>query len=121
MANRFSGTDPSEFDVGGDQRDELFDVLSNPRRRFILYLLQTAEMPVSVGELTTELTAWESQRQVPDYSADDRAAIEIPLEHNHLPKMAEAGLIDYDDTQQQVTLADRTDEVRAHLQTMASD
>ena len=115
------GTDLSDFDVGGDQQDKLFDVLSNPHRRATLHLLQTAEMPVSVEELTTELVAWDAQRPVSDRSGAERNSIKISLVHNHLPKMAEARLIRYDDTRQTVILAGQTDEVQAHLQTMASN
>lgn len=115
MENRATETDPSEFDVGGDQRDELFDVLSNQRRRVLLYSLQAAELPISVDELTTELVAWEARQSVPDRSCDDRDAIEISLLHNHLPKMAEAGLVKYDDTERRVLFANQTDELQAHL------
>ena len=121
MAHGFSGANVTEFDVGGDRQDEFFDVLSDSRRRFMLAFLQSAEMPVSVEELATELVAGEAQQPVPDRSDADRDAIEISLMHNHLPKMAEAGLIRYDDTRRTVTLADRTDEVRAHFQLLASD
>lgn len=121
MTNQFSEADQSQFDVGGDRQDELFDVLSNSRRRFVLHDLQTAEMPVQVGELTTGIVTWETQRPVPDHSGTKSDAVEVSLVHHHLPKMAQAGLVRYDDARQTVTLADRTDEVRAHLQTMASD
>ena len=121
MVNRFPETNLSEFDVGGDRQDELFDVLSNRRRRLMLRSLETAEKPVSVGELAMELVAWESGQPVLDRSGDEREAIEISLVHNHLPKMAEAGFVKYDDAQQGVTLAGRTDELQIHLQTRTSD
>lgn len=121
MTNRLSETDLTGFDTGGDGRDELFDVLSHPHRRFILHALQTTNVAVPVDELTTELVAWEARRPVADRSGDGRDGIRISLLHSHLPKMARAGLIRYDETQQTVTLADRTDEVRAHLHPMADD
>ncbi|WP_148225339.1 DUF7344 domain-containing protein [Haloterrigena turkmenica] len=120
MANRVSETDVSEFDAGGDQQDKLFDVLSNQRRRVLLYSLQASQMPVSVGELATKLATWEAQQPLSDRSGDDRTTIEISLVHNHLPKMAEAALIKYDDTERSVALANQTDELWAHLQTMRS-
>ena len=120
MARKFSRASVSKFDVGGDRQDELFDVLSNSRRRFMLASLQSTEMPISVEELTTELNAWEVQQAVPGRSGADRNGIKISLMHVHLPKMAGAGLIRYDDTRQTISRADRTDEVRAHLQSLAS-
>lgn len=68
MANRVSETDVSEFDAGGDQQDKLFDVLSNQRRRVLLYSLQASQMPVSVGELATKLATWEAQQPLSDRS-----------------------------------------------------
>jgi predicted transcriptional regulator len=120
MANRASETDLSEFDAGGDRKDELFDVLSDQRRRVLLYSLQTSQMPVSVGELATKLATWEATRSLSDRSSDDRTTVETSLVHTHLPKMAEAELIEYDETERRVTLANRTDELRAHLRTMTS-
>ena len=121
MERDLSEANSSEFDVGGDREDEIFDVLSNSRRRFVLASLEGVEIPVSVEELTREVVAWEAQRSVPGRSDADRNAIEISLMHNHLPKMAEAGLIRYDDTRRTVALVNQNDEVRAHLQPLASD
>ena len=120
MGTQFSGTNLSEFDAGGDGQDDLFNTLSHPRRRFMFHLLQTAETPVGVEELTTELVAWEAQRSTPNRSNGSRDAIETSLVHNHLPMMDQAGLVMYDVTGQTVALGNRADEVRAHLQTMAS-
>lgn len=116
MDNTFSDRNSLEFDVGGDQQDQLFDVLSHPRRRFVLDTLLTVETPVEMRTLATELVEWEAS--APDRSDNDREAVEISLVHNHLPRMAAADFIEYDATERTITLADRTDEVRAHLQTM---
>lgn len=120
MTSQVLGLGLSEFDVGGDQQDELFDVLSNQRRRVLLCSLQGAETPVSVEELTTKLVRWQAQQPLPNRSGDERDAIKISLVHNHLPRMAEAELIKYNATQEKVLLANETGELRAHLQTMAS-
>lgn len=120
MGTQSPGTNLSEFDAGGNRQDDLFNTLSHPRRRFLLHLLQTAETPVGVEELTTKLATWETQRSAPNRSGVNRDAIETSLVHNHLPMMAQAGLVMYDITGQTVALGDRTNEVRAHLQTMAS-
>lgn len=121
MANQPSERDGSDTDLGDDRHNELFDVLSDPRRRFVLHTLRGAETPVPVAELAVDLVTWESQRSAPDRSGDGRDAVEVALVHIHLPKMAEAGLVRYDETQQTVSLADRGDEVRTHLQTVAGD
>lgn len=118
MADKFSKTNTDGFKVGGDQQDELFNVLSHPRRRFTLQYLRTVETSLPVSELTTELGAWEDRRTGRSQSRDEQDTIEVSLVHNHLPKMDHAGVVEYDATRQRVTLADGTDEVDAHLQAM---
>lgn len=119
MTNELSERDPSEFDVGDDRRDQLFDVLSHPYRRFVLDNLLSVEMPVPVRELSADLAEWETSAS--DRSGEKRSTIEISLVHNHLPKMAEAEFIEYDAERQTVVLANRSDEVRPHLHAMRTD
>ncbi|MFC7009750.1 DUF7344 domain-containing protein [Halalkalicoccus salilacus] len=122
MSNKLPEPNHSEFDVGGDQQNGLFDVLSHSHRRFVLQYLQTADTPLSVNEVATELVAWKNPLAAADQLSDGRATlVEISLVHSHLPKMAEVGLIRYDETRQTVTLGDRTEEVQAHLQAMRID
>ncbi|WP_224268678.1 helix-turn-helix domain-containing protein [Haloprofundus salinisoli] len=120
MDNQQTGTDLSGFDVGDNRQNQLFDVLSHPHRRFILHYLQSAETPLPVKKLMSELVAWEIQRPETDPMDDEKKAIKIALVHNHLPKIAQAGLIRYDDARQSVTITDRTKEGEAHLETMKS-
>lgn len=120
MGNQYAEMDLSEFNGGDGEQDNLFTALSDPRRRYVLYFLQTAETTVSVEELSRELVAWDAQRPAPERSGDERESIEMSLIHHHLPQMAQAGLITYDVTERTVTLADRADEVRAHLQIMTN-
>ena len=120
MTDQLSETDQTQFEVDGDRHDELFDALSNSRRRFTLQHLQTAETPLPVGELATELQSWESNQTVSAGGGADQDTIEISLLHSHLPKMAEAGLVSYDATRQMVALGDRTEEVQSHLQAMTA-
>lgn len=122
MSNQLPETNLSEFDVGGDRQDELFDVLSHSHRRFILQYLQTADTPLPVDEVTAGIVAWKNTLVSADQVGESKAAlVEISLLHSHLPKMAETGFIRYDKTRQTVTLGDRTEEVRAHLQAIRID
>lgn len=72
--------------------DDVFDVLSNARRRSVITYLHDAD---DVVELT-ELVDWIRTRE-PDRSEEDhREAVAIALHHVHLPKLAASGVIDYD-------------------------
>lgn len=118
MIDQVADADLSEFDAGGDRKNELFDVLSNPRRRCLLHALQTAETPVSVRKLTAEVVAREAQRTASERSDDEWTAIETSLVHSHLPKMSNSGFVKYDENRGTVANTGRTAEAWEHLQTM---
>ncbi len=92
----------------------IFEALSDPYHRQLL---------VAMLKKNTQDADDVDPLGVADYSAKDIdfLKIKMSLVHTHLSKMDEACLIRYNDTRQTVRLADQTDEVRAHLQTMASD
>ena len=121
MQDGISGTGTTEFEVGGDHQDQLFMVLSHPHRRFTLQYLHTVDTPLSVDELSAELAAWEDQRTDGTESRAERATIKVSLMHNHVPKMVDAEVVDYDATWQTMTLADGADEVHPHLQALTTE
>jgi predicted transcriptional regulator len=111
----------ADVDVGGDRHDVLFDVLSNARRRFVLAALLTADRSLSHSELATDVVRWETEMASTTGTPTERRDVEISLVHSHLPKMADAGVIDYDPDAGTVRLDGRADRVRTHLQAVASD
>lgn len=121
MANGFSGTGLSECSGSDDQRDELYDVLSDSTRRFALRYLRSVEGTVPLEELTTELVARQVDRPVSDRTLADRDAVEVALHHQHLPKMDAAGFLDYDSDGGTITATDRTEEARTALRTGSDD
>lgn len=66
--------------------DTLFDVLSDQRRRRLLYALVEAET-TTVADLT---------ETVSERVAAGRTELGLAFHHVHLPKLAAAGLIDYE-------------------------
>ncbi|WP_226013525.1 DUF7344 domain-containing protein [Halomicrobium salinisoli] len=120
MVNHPPKASPSESTVGGQRQDELFDVLSDRRRRSVLDALRDAETPVPVAALAADLATDEPRGSGSGSTEEQGEAIRVSLVHRHLPKMAATGFVSYDDTRQTVSLADRTDEVRTHLQAMTT-
>lgn len=79
--------------------DALFGLLANRRRRYVLYCLSDA----GDTDLSTDRVAeavLEREREwdaAPSTAGRDREdAIRTELHHEHLPHLADAGLIDYD-------------------------
>ncbi len=74
----------------------LFEVLSNQRRRFAVYAMSGTQ-EVSLGSLAEQIAAWENEQPVDAVSSAERKRVYTALQQSHLPKLAEAGLIEYDD------------------------
>lgn len=75
--------------------DTLLEHVANPRRRTILHRLRAnGDDAVALDELTETIATDGGTAQVRHAPGDTRAAVE--LHHTHLPKLADAGLIEYD-------------------------
>lgn len=83
--------------VGGDRSsiDEYLSLLSDRRRRDVLYCLSEAEV-TSVESLATTIAAREASVPPERLSSDDRERVRVDLYHVHLPKLSDRGLIEYD-------------------------
>ena len=75
---------------------DLFDVLSNRRRRYVVYLLKRATGPVELGTVATRIAAWENGREPSAVTGAERKRVYTSLQQVHLPKMDEFGAIRFD-------------------------
>lgn len=75
--------------------EEVFDVLSHRRRRFALhYLVQKGE--TELGDLAEYVAAWENEKDVQEITASERKHAYSALQQSHLPRMDEAGVVEFD-------------------------
>jgi len=75
--------------------DQFYQVLaSSHRRRLLYYLLENEESTLS--ELTSVLSGWELTPAKPMQTSADRSEIRLYLRHNHLPRLDDADLVEYD-------------------------
>lgn len=92
-----------------------FDVLSDKRSRFALYLLEDRGGTIAVDELTARFADWE--RETTDgVSEDIEEGIYLRLHHVTLPKLAGFGLVIYDPDSGAVTLSERCDRLQPYLE-----
>jgi hypothetical protein len=89
--------------AGSSVRDELPSLLTNRRRRYVLYCLKTSEMPMTLANLADGLVRRETDAS-PTAVQDERERIYVSLYHTHLPKLAEADLVSFDTDQNLVDL-----------------
>lgn len=105
----------SQPDRDALSQDVVFDLLSSPRRRFVLYYLNQVEGEVEIGELADEVAAWENDTAVDDLTSQQRKRVYVSLYQTHVPKMEDAGIIEYDSDSGTVALADQADDISAYL------
>lgn len=85
-------------------RRDLYDALATSHRRRLLYhVLETGES--TVEELATVLSGWEVATTDTMHTGEDRSKLRLHLVHNHLPRLADRGLILYDPETGSVELA----------------
>lgn len=93
-------------DVTAEQTNRLFNILADRRRRYVLQRLQTADQPISLEELVADISAWEETPPPKTTLTDKVDEVTVSLQHCHLPKLADAGLIEYDRTAENVAYTD---------------
>lgn len=99
--------EPEPAQVGSArERDQVYRALADERRRGVLAILENADAPLAVADLALEIARREHDDGVSDESYETAEQLRISLYHCHLPKLADAGLVDYDTDRQLVTLSD---------------
>jgi len=118
-----TATFDADFDDGGASAsvtetsvsvDDLFDVLARPANRYVLTYLLQSEEPVYAHELVDYIL---DQTDAPDGLSDReyRGQIDSRLLHASLPKLEDAGLIDFDERRQRIIETDETAAVLPYL------
>jgi hypothetical protein len=85
--------DPEEDRV---HMDQIFGILSNQRRRYVLTYLTMTEGTVTLSDLAERIAAWECEKDIDGLNSQERKRVYVSLYQGHLPKMADAGAIAYD-------------------------
>ena len=97
----------------------MFDVLSNRRRRYALtHLKRRADHRASLAELSRRVAAWEQGADPEELTYEDRKSAHTSLSQFHLPKMREAGLVEFDPEDGVVGLTDTGADVDVSLETV---
>lgn len=88
-----------------------FDLLSNARRRGVLYAV-SRDGSATVAELAERIAAWQDGHHSPE-------EVRTSLVHAHLPKLADAGVVDYDHDQGVVEPTEDADDLEPYLEKTA--
>jgi hypothetical protein len=97
-------------------RNEVFDILSNQRRRHALHFLkQRNDGEAELRELSTQVAAWENGKPAEGVTSDERRRVYTSLQQFHLPKLDRNGIVEYDDRRGSVELAGEATDLDVYL------
>ncbi|MFB6134359.1 MAG: hypothetical protein ABEJ55_05170 [Halanaeroarchaeum sp.] len=80
----------------GPNEDDLFEVLSNRRRRYAVHAIKQEGEAVELGDIAERVASWEYDVAEAELSYDERKRVYTALQQSHLPKMDDAGIVAYD-------------------------
>lgn len=102
-------------------RDDVFDILSNHRRRYALHTLKRHGGAVSIGDLAERIAAWENGVSRAELDAAERKRVYTALQQFHLPKMDTTGIVEFDDARGVVSLTEAAETLEVYLDVVAED
>jgi len=102
-----------EYTLADEPADDVsaaFDLLSDARRRGVLYAAERGEQ-TTVEELAERISTWLSDGE----GARRDSSVRLSLIHTHLPKLADAGVVEYDRERGTVELAGGATDLEPYL------
>jgi hypothetical protein len=97
-------------------KGEIFDVLQNQRRRYVLEYLERFDEPVALSDLAVQVAAWEYHTPVEEVTNDQKKRVYTTLQQTHLEKMEEAGIVEYDPEENLIRRTPHTEELTVYLE-----
>lgn len=83
-------------DSGALEVDAVFDVLGDRRRRHVISCLLEEDRAIALWDLARIVAHRESDRPGGEIDRESVAKIQTSLYHVHVPKLAAAGVVEYD-------------------------
>lgn len=100
-------------------RGEIFDLLSNHRRRYTIHYCKREECPVTLSDLAEQVAAWEQDKDICEITSAERKRVYTSLQQTHLPTLDDAGMIHYENGE--IELTERADDLDVYLDVVPGD
>ncbi|MFC4249148.1 hypothetical protein ACFOZ7_19815 [Natribaculum luteum] len=101
------------------ERGEIFDLLSNHRRRYAIHYCKREDEPVELGDLAEHVAAWELDKDVAELTSAERKRVYTSLQQTHLPTLERADMIEFDD--RTIELTDEASDLEVYLDVVPGD
>jgi hypothetical protein len=98
--------------------DLAFKLLSSSRRRDLIRCLDGLDATVDLRELSEQVAAVENGTSPSSLAYDQRKRVYVSLRQTHLPKLSNAGIVDYDPDRSTITPGDGVRALRLLLDTV---
>jgi len=108
----------SNADTSELSRNDIFDLLSNRRRRFVVHALKRMEEPVELAELSRYVAAWEMEMEPEEIDYEDRRSVYVTLRRTHLPKMDEKNVLQFNKSEKTVQSTELLDNIEVHTEVL---
>ncbi len=100
-------------------RGEIFDLLSNQRRRYAIHYCKREGEPVTLGDLAEHVAAWELGKEVQEITSTERKRVYTSLQQTHIPTLERADMVRFDN--RTIQLTDKAEELEVYLDVVPSD
>jgi hypothetical protein len=101
---------------GDVSKNDIFDLLSHYRRRLLVHALKSSPSHTEIGELAEQIAAWELGIDREELSSKERKRLYTSIQQQHLPRMAEAGFVEFDPDRGTVKPTAALDEADIYLE-----
>lgn len=105
---------PGTEEPGELSRTEVFRLLGNDRRRYTLHHLMRTES-AEIGELAEHIAAWENEVDVAEVDSAQRRCVYVALHQTHLPRLDDAGALNYESTRDEIELTETGEDLRVYM------
>lgn len=101
--------------------DVTFEILKNRRRRLVLEYIRDMEESTTIGELAEHIAAIENDTTVQQLNAQQRKRVYIGLYQCHLPKMDDAGVVEFNQDRGLIALGANVEPLYEYLDVARED
>jgi hypothetical protein len=108
----------------GDQElsaDTILELLANRRRRYLLYALRGQEGPIELSTVAEQVAGWEHDIPPEEVAKNEYKSVYVSSVQCHVPKLADAGVVDHDEENHTVVLSDNFTQLEPYLRIVVKD
>ncbi len=101
--------------------DTILELLANRRRRYILYALEGRKEPAALSRLAETVAGWEHGVPPEEVAKNEYKSVYVSSVQCHVPKLHDAGVVDHDESDHTVVLAENFEQLRPYLRLVMND